>query len=82
MISISENFFVESDGFFNFIYKIRSVLSKHKVYVSTLAILFFMKNSWTKSVFQLRVRNSWVEGREVKCFNAIVEREGPELYVL
>jgi hypothetical protein len=28
------------------------------------------------------VRNSCVEGREVKCFNAIVGGEGPRLYVL
>jgi hypothetical protein len=44
---------------------------------------FFMKHSWTNSLnlsFSL-VRNSCVEGREVKCFNAIVGGEGPRLYV-
>ena len=30
-------------------------------------------------VLQLRVRNSCVEGREVKCFNAIAGGEGPRL---
>jgi hypothetical protein len=33
-------------------------------------------------VLQLRVRNSSVKGREVKCFNAIAGEEGPRLYVL
>jgi hypothetical protein len=33
-------------------------------------------------VLQLRVRNSCVEGRIVKCFNAIAGGEGPRLYVL
>jgi hypothetical protein len=27
------------------------------------------------------VRNSRAKGREVKCFNAIAEGEGPRLYV-
>ena len=37
-----------------------------------------MKHSWTNSlnrVLQLRVRNSCVEGREVKCFNTIAGGE-------
>jgi hypothetical protein len=43
MISVSENVLVESRVFFLFFfYKIRSVPSKHKVFVSTLAILFCM----------------------------------------
>jgi hypothetical protein len=28
------------------------------------------------------VRNTCVEGREVKCFNAIAGGEGPRLYIL
>ena len=30
-------------------------------------------------LFHLRVRNSWVEGRERKCLNAIAAGEGPRL---
>jgi hypothetical protein len=46
---------------------------------------FFMKHSWTNSFnlsFSLRVGNTCVEGKEVKCFNAIAGGEGPRLYVL
>jgi hypothetical protein len=31
---------------------------------------------------ELKMRNSCVKGREVKCFNAIAGGEGPRLYVL
>jgi hypothetical protein len=44
---------------------------------------FFMKYSWTNSLnLSVRVRNSRVEGREVKCFNLIVGGEESRLYVL
>jgi hypothetical protein len=51
---------------------------------TTLAILCYETQSdkLPNSVFQLRVTNSCVEGREVKCFNAIAGGEGPRLYVL
>ena len=73
MISVSENFLVESEWVF--FYKIRSVPSWHKIFVSTLAILFHetQLDQLPHSVLQLRVRNSCVDGREVKCFNAIAE---------
>ena len=40
---------------------------------------FFMKHSWTNSLNLLRVRNNCVEGKEIKCFNAIAGGEGPRL---
>ena len=79
MISVSENFLVN-----------QSVFSQNKkcpfltqgicIYVGHS----FLWNSWTNSfnVFQLRVGNTSVEGKEVKCFNAIAGGEGPRLYVL
>ena len=71
MISVSENFLVESVFFF--FTKIRSVPSQHKVLVSTLASFYEAKlNQLPYSVLQLRERNSCVESREVKWFNAIV----------
>jgi hypothetical protein len=53
--------------------------SQHKVFVYTLAILCYetQLEKFPNSVFQLRVTNSCVEGREVKCLNAIAGGEGP-----
>ena len=54
------------------------------VFVSMLAIHFYetQLDQLPKFVLQLRVRNSSVKGREVKCLNAIAGGEGPRLYVL
>jgi hypothetical protein len=48
MISVSENSLAEPEILF---YKIIVVPSQDWVFVSTLAILFFMKHSWTNSLY-------------------------------
>jgi len=65
-----------------FFYKIRYVPSYHKVFVSTLAILFYETHldQLPYSVFQLRVKNSCVEGREVRYIKAIAGVVGCVFY--
>ena len=82
IISVSDNILVESEFFF--FKTMRYFPSQHKVFVYTLDILCYETQSdkLPNSVFQLRVRNSCVEGREVKCLNVIAGGKGPRLYVL
>ena len=73
MISVSENFLVESEWFFFLQNKICPFLAQG------ICIYVGHSFSWNTvgptphSVLQLRVRNSCVDGRKVKCFNAIAE---------
>ena len=76
---------IESECAFVFVFFLqeRAVPYLHKVFISTLAILFneTKLDQLPESVVQLRMRNSCLEGREVKCVNAIAGGEGPRLYV-
>jgi hypothetical protein len=81
MISISENFLVELECFFCFFF------TKYICPFLVQGICIYVGHSFYETqldqlpefVLQLRVRNSCVEGREVKCFNAIAGGEGPRL---
>jgi hypothetical protein len=82
MISVSDNFLVESERFFFLQNKIYPFLAQ--------AICIYVGHSFYETqldqlpqyVLQLRVRNSCVECREVKCVNAIAGGERPRLYVI
>ena len=82
-ISFRELFGRMNQCFIFYFYKICPFLA-HNVFVFTLAILLYetQLNQIPSYVLQLRVRNSCVEGREVKCFNVIAGAEGPRLYVV
>ena len=76
MISVSENVVLESEWLITNIgsYKICPYPSTRYLYVRWPFFYY--------ETHRLRVRNSCVEGREVKCFNAITGGDEPRLQVL